>query len=374
MPAASEAHVWRVTEDASPGTKVLWDLLDEVETRRASRFVRPEDARRFVLSHAAVRLVLARYVDCEPHRLRFDRTCRCGQQHGKPILVEPAAPSLHFSLTHTSDLALIAVAGARVGIDVETVIPARPVVDLAAECMSERELEVMRGRSPADQVREFFDAWTKKEAYLKAVGTGLSGDIKRVEVLLGDAEERFVLDGEDARSIQWTIVRLSPEEGHAAALAVEHWIRRIDWFSGDCLFAGLGDGDAVASDVWTSSLFTIDTIDLRDDILRVSGRPGPDDADHPPVEVEVDYLTGEPLSICERLVVSPISGRFMALSDQTSPSEGDLVVEGQTIGVVTRLDETLPVTTRFTGRFMGLMAQPGELLREGQPIAWVRVR
>ena len=107
---------------SAPG---LVALLDETERERLPRFRQAADRARYLAAHALTRLVLAGIVGEAPAALRFDRTCRCGEQHGKPTL--PGGPG--FSLTHAGDLVGVAVHDGPVGLDVER---ARPLADLAA--------------------------------------------------------------------------------------------------------------------------------------------------------------------------------------------------------------------------------------------------
>ena len=152
-----------VGPEAAPA---LVGLLDDHERDRLARFRRPADRARYLAAHALARLVLAPLVGRRAAALAFDRTCRCGAQHGKPVL--PDGPG--FSLSHAGDLVGVAVRpDGPVGLDVEQV---RDVADLDA----------LAGhvRSPAERARggldpaAFFRTWTRKEALVKATGDGLA--------------------------------------------------------------------------------------------------------------------------------------------------------------------------------------------------------
>jgi biotin carboxyl carrier protein len=84
-------------------------------------------------------------------------------------------------------------------------------------------------------------------------------------------------------------------------------------------------------------------------------------------------LAGERLGVPERLVLSPAQGVFRPLPPETFTTEGEIVVEGQTIGLVDASGRWVPVESRFSGFLMGLLAHPGERVRAGQPVAWLRV-
>ena len=146
----------------------LVDLLDEHERGRLRRFRQPADRARYLAAHALTRLVVGAAVGRPAGELVLDRTCRCGEQHGKPTL--PGGPG--FSLTHAGDLVGVVVADGAVGLDVEQV---RPLHDLAS----------MAGHvcSPAEQAPDadtFFALWTRKEALLKATGDGLTSPMNAI--------------------------------------------------------------------------------------------------------------------------------------------------------------------------------------------------
>lgn len=143
-------------------------LLDEHELGRMRRFRLPADRARYLAAHALTRLVVGEAVGRPAGDLVLDRTCRCGEQHGKPNL--PGGPG--FSLTHAGDLVGVVVADGPVGLDVEQV---RPLADLAS----------MAGHvcSPAETVPDadaFFTLWTRKEALLKATGDGLTSPMNAI--------------------------------------------------------------------------------------------------------------------------------------------------------------------------------------------------
>jgi 4'-phosphopantetheinyl transferase len=150
-----------VAPAAAPG---LVALLDAHERERLDRFRRPDDQARYLAAHALTRLVLGRVLEVAPHRIELDRTCRCGQQHGKPRLADADAPG--FSLTHAGDVVGVAVHAGPVGLDVERV---RELSDLPSMAR--------HVRSSAEEVAGttgFFRLWTRKEALLKATGDGLA--------------------------------------------------------------------------------------------------------------------------------------------------------------------------------------------------------
>ncbi len=161
------------------------DELDELAAHlpEAERTTQPQVRR----ARAATRAVLAQTLDVPPDKLVFTRECRrCGDlKHGKPAVV---GDPLSFNVTHSGELALIAVgaAGHDVGIDAEEVQPrALAVEKLAARTLNTRELARWRRVPQADQLIAYLQMWTAKEAYLKAIGIGIATDLRTVEIPSG---------------------------------------------------------------------------------------------------------------------------------------------------------------------------------------------
>jgi 4'-phosphopantetheinyl transferase len=197
--------VWWAAPVAPADAPGLLALLDDHERDRLARFRRPADQARYLAAHALVRLVLADAAGAPAAALVFDRTCRCGEQHGKPVL--PGGPG--FSLTHAGDLVGVAVhPGGPVGLDVEQVRELTDLAAMAAHACSPRE--------NAPDAEAFFTLWTRKEALLKAAGTGLSAPMSAIT--LGPSG---VLDwaGEDAPADPAWLRDLRPAPGYHAAVA-----------------------------------------------------------------------------------------------------------------------------------------------------------
>jgi 4'-phosphopantetheinyl transferase len=177
---AGEIHVWAVgIDDVSAPRRHLWSLLAEDERQRAERFRFDEPRDRFVAARAALRRLLAAYLDCQPHELAF-----LYDAFGKPSLMAGAHQSrLRFNVAHSAALAVIAITtDCEVGADVECLRPVRQ-----AEGISERyfhpaeSAEVLSGAS-TELLERFFRCWTHKEAVIKAIGTGLQYPLERFRV------------------------------------------------------------------------------------------------------------------------------------------------------------------------------------------------
>lgn len=194
--ASGDVHVWRAC--CAAGSASERAILSDDELQRADRFVFEGDRRRFIGAHAAVRTILAGYLECEPRAIRF-----AAGPHGKPRLAAPVS-SLRFNLSHSRDVMLLAVADSReVGIDVEAIRDGVACLSIAREWFEPEDIARIE-RAPADDQRQlFFEMWTRLEAGQKALGLGITAPHKP---LAGD---------------RWTQQALDAGPGFAAALAVE---------------------------------------------------------------------------------------------------------------------------------------------------------
>ncbi|WP_431041483.1 4'-phosphopantetheinyl transferase family protein [Streptomyces sp. P1-3] len=149
-------------------------VLDAEERDRAAAFVREADRQRYRAAHTGLRRLLGAYLGVDPAAVPFTREpCPgCGAPHGRPAVT---GTPLHFNMSHAGDLVLFAFAGAPVGADVEQVQPVA-VADQVAASLHPRERAELAGLPAADRPAAFARCWTRKEAYLKGLGTGLSRD------------------------------------------------------------------------------------------------------------------------------------------------------------------------------------------------------
>jgi 4'-phosphopantetheinyl transferase len=178
---ARSVEVWEI-DLAAPVAQVdeLFAHLDDAE--QAAAAARSGDhRRRYVVAHGAVREVLARYANVAPRAVEYSYECAvCGGPHGKPALVGEACV---FSLTHSADLALLAIAGeGAVGVDVERVDVRPHLESLARRVLSAQEHAAWRARDEEERLRAFLEHWTAKEAYLKALGVGLTRALREVSI------------------------------------------------------------------------------------------------------------------------------------------------------------------------------------------------
>ena len=226
-----DVHVWYV--DLAVETEAQRRLaagLSEDERARAARFVFARDTRRFVVARSALRALLAGYLDVPAAGLAF-----VYGPHGKPALAGGGA-ALGFNLSHSGEIALIAVAWERaLGIDVEQWRSLPDLAALAARSFSPRERAMLDALPESQQPEAFFCCWTRKEAFIKATGEGLAHPLDAFTVSLAPGEPaRFLdIDGDPAALARWTLHELRPPAGYSGALVVEGPARTVQtrWWS-----------------------------------------------------------------------------------------------------------------------------------------------
>jgi 4'-phosphopantetheinyl transferase len=217
-------HVWRAALDIPVSLVQYYQrYLTDDEITRAGKFYFAKDRNHFIVAHGILRILIGRYLDVEPHQLRF-----CLNAYGKPSL-EPSlqVPPLSFNISHSRDLALYAFTYARqIGVDVEYIRLDDEVDEyeqLAQHYFSPYERNVLL-MLPAEEKRQaFFQCWARKEAYIKAKGTGLSLPLDLFDVSLSPNEPAALLQSREnpQEAARWSMRKLAPGSGYAGALAVE---------------------------------------------------------------------------------------------------------------------------------------------------------
>jgi 4'-phosphopantetheinyl transferase len=218
---AGIVHVWRARLDVfQPALLQLTGWLSPEERARAARFHFEHLRQRYAAGRGLLRWLLGAYLAAPPESLAFSYSAR-----GKPAL-QPAArqASIAFNLSHSDDLALFAFARAeRLGVDVERIRPDIACTELAERYFSPSEAAALRRLSQEQQQAAFFETWTRKEAYIKATGEGLSTPLDQFDVSLGPqaAAVLISINGSRAEAARWSLHALQPAAGYAAALAIE---------------------------------------------------------------------------------------------------------------------------------------------------------
>lgn len=234
----ADVHVWKifipdiprepvrpaytVINDAPPRLERAGFSLSPDEHERAARYRFDADRRRFGWTRGILRALLASYVGCPPDRIHFGVADR-GKLHLSP-LHHPAHGGLRFNVSHSHEWALIALTRDReVGVDVEHHRSLHhDLFDIATRFFAPAEVDALRALAPAEQEPAFFRIWSRKEAYIKATGEGVSAGLNNFEVSIGiEPVVSLRVIGRPAEAARWMMQSLDVGPDYAAALAVE---------------------------------------------------------------------------------------------------------------------------------------------------------
>ena len=217
---ADDVHVWMSTlefDDDTISRLSLW--LSDDERQRADRFRHQRHRDKFIAGRAMMRGVLSRYVDRLPATIEFEYL-----PHGKPQLAAAQREvGLEFNLSHSGNIALCAVTGGTtVGVDVEHMRELRDMQGLANRFFSTAEAEQLQDEREDERLASFFRCWTRKEAYVKAIGQGITCPLDSFAVSLsaGDPPRLVHIDQDASIASKWSMVTINPADHYVGALAV----------------------------------------------------------------------------------------------------------------------------------------------------------
>jgi len=216
-----EVHLWETRLDLGPERiGCLSGLLSEDEVERASRFRFARDRRHFIAARATLRQILGAYQDRPPEALQFAYSA-----YGKPELdLDSGQAGLHFNLSHAGGIGLYSVTRHRkVGVDIEYMRPDLAIEPISRSFFSRREREALESLPTGERRRLFFSFWTRKEAFLKALGMGFSFPPEKIDV------SEFTDGGLSPVSIpkslegkcRWYGMDVMLDPGYAAAVVAE---------------------------------------------------------------------------------------------------------------------------------------------------------
>jgi 4'-phosphopantetheinyl transferase len=199
--------------------RALASWLSEGELQRAKRFAFDRDRRRFIVARARLRQLLSARLGMPPGSVEFSYGA-CG----KPELSRQfAGANLRFNLSHSGEIAVYGFTiGREIGIDVEAVRELHHAEDLAARFYSRRENDAFRALDARDRARGFFNCWTRKEAFIKALGDGLSHALDRFDVSLSPDEPAKLIRVDDTPGEEcgWDMESFSPAPGFVGAVVI----------------------------------------------------------------------------------------------------------------------------------------------------------
>ena len=218
--AKDEAHVWRVLLKQDQSTILqLSTLLAPDERRRADRYYRAVDRERFIVARGVLRKIISNYLPVTPGDLMFSYN-----QYGKPqISAEQNDRNLNFNISHSHEMALYALTiGREVGIDIEYIREDFATLEIAEHFFAKAEVNALAALPAEQRVKAFFNCWSRKESYIKALGLGISFPLDRFSVsITSGAPELLRVEDDDSEPERWRMYELSPGDGYAAAMIIE---------------------------------------------------------------------------------------------------------------------------------------------------------
>jgi 4'-phosphopantetheinyl transferase len=227
-----QVHIWSARLDnPSDNVREPASLLSQEERGRASRFVFEPDRARYIQSHAILRILLGHYLEIEPSAVRFSYG-----QFGQPSLlnVERNASGLSFNMSHSHQAAVYAfVRGRPIGVDVEFMAPKSDLLRIAEQFFSRNEYKALIELFPSEQTQGFYNCWTRKEAFVKALGTGLMLPLDQFDVSLklGEPAQLLCVKGDSQAVGDWSLKGVTPCPGYNAAMAVRGQNMQVLQFS-----------------------------------------------------------------------------------------------------------------------------------------------
>ena len=218
--ANDRVHIWRANLNLSEAEiNRLVTLLSADELARANKFRFLEHRSSFIASRGILRQLLSNYLDISPQELQFSYG-----DYGKPLLTKDKLNiPLQFNVSHSQEYALFAFTLTHlIGVDLEYLREMKDATKIARRFFSSREFELIGSFGIQQQSRVFFKHWTAKEAYLKAIGVGLTGSLASVEIALDRAENASILAIDGNETIKnWSMYSCTPASNYVGAIAIQ---------------------------------------------------------------------------------------------------------------------------------------------------------
>ncbi len=211
-------HVWRANLDHYSDSPIL--SPDEIA--RAERFKFPLHKHRFMAARSILRRLLSQYLNQTPESLRFEYGA-----HGKPYLPNV---EVYFNLSHANEWALYAISlEEKMGIDIEPIKPDRDIEKIAARFFSSSENELLNKIPREKKQTMFFRTWACKEAFIKAMGEGISSfPLKNFDVAVDENSARIMsIHQDEQEAALWSCIAFDPIENYVAALAIKMSVEEI---------------------------------------------------------------------------------------------------------------------------------------------------
>lgn len=224
----NSAHVWatsllKTEEEISS----FWEVLNQEEQERAKRFLSEKHQNNFIVSRGVLRTLLGTYLNLAPEKIVFQKNL-----YGKLSLENNL---ISFNLAHSHEIVLYAFTLKKhIGVDIEFIRENIPFKEIANRFFSPREIAELFSLPPKKQIQAFFNCWARKEAFIKAIGLGLSYPLNKFSVDLTTTTQGKIpiyIDDEQLAKENWQLFILRPAENYAAAMVVEARVDDVECFT-----------------------------------------------------------------------------------------------------------------------------------------------
>ena len=227
----NRVHIWRASlNHTNLELKILVEFLSADELERANRFRFAKDRFRFIAARAILRQLLGSYLAVDPHSLKFDYG-----ERGKPLLVKSSVDiPLNFNVSHSQEYAIFGFAiGRLIGVDIEYQKAMPDALKIARRFFSQRESEMLSALSSEKQAQLFFQLWTAKESYLKAIGTGLAGSLSKIEIAIDRDRLLSFSKLAEGNASEWYLHSYSPVCNYLGAIVFNTHapVKKIDFWN-----------------------------------------------------------------------------------------------------------------------------------------------
>ncbi len=222
QPAGDELYIWLLDFEAFPDVQRFEAMLTDRERERAARFYFERDRRAYVITRGYLKELLGKFSDTPPARITFDQN-----RQGKPYW---AGASYFFNVSHSGKKGLVAISPlAPVGVDIEHFRKETTTGKIAARFFSEKEVNSFLALRDEEREQGFFNAWTRKEAFIKAAGLGLSMPLHSFDVTLAPGEEARLLAVRHPgyRAADWLLRALPVSPPYAGAYCIRNNSPRV---------------------------------------------------------------------------------------------------------------------------------------------------
>lgn len=234
----NKVDIWKIPLDAAKyDLSACFTALDAKEQARAQRFVFEHIRQRFIMSHYALRKILGDYLALKPEAIHYEFS-----QRNKPFVADAQNPNdLQFNLSHSQDFAIVGIThNVSIGVDVEYREKTLDYLALAQRFFAKEEIESLLQLEPSEQRQGFFNCWTRKEAFIKAIGQGLHYSLKKFAVSLTPGQPAHIIriEPELANGNQWTLCGFEPQSDYVAAFACQQTVDNVEYMAMKQSFLG----------------------------------------------------------------------------------------------------------------------------------------